>query len=129
MIAEIGINHGGSLAVAKEMVDAASRAGVEMVKHQTHVVEDEMSSEARKTVPGNSGRSIYEIMAEAALTAEDEYELMSYVRSKGMTFISTPFSRAAADRLREFDVPAYKIGSENSTTTHSYDTSVRLGSH
>jgi sialic acid synthase SpsE len=111
VIAEIGINHGGSLAVAKEMVDAASRAGVEVVKHQTHVVDDEMSSDARKTVPGNSGRSIYEIMAEAALTAEDEYELMSYVRSKGMTFISTPFSRAAADRLREFDVPAYKIGS------------------
>jgi len=111
VIAEIGINHGGSLAVAKEMVDAASRAGVEVVKHQTHVVEDEMSSDARKTIPGNSGRSIYEIMADAALSAEDEYELMSYVRSKGMTFISTPFSRAAADRLREFDVPAYKIGS------------------
>jgi sialic acid synthase SpsE len=111
VIAEIGINHGGSLAVAKEMVDAASRAGVEVVKHQTHVVEDEMSPDARKTIPGNSDQSIYEIMADAALSAEDEYELMSYVRSKGMTFISTPFSRAAADRLREFDVPAYKIGS------------------
>jgi N-acetylneuraminate synthase len=42
VIAEIGINHEGSLTVAKEMVDAAHRAGVEVVKHQTHI-EDEMT--------------------------------------------------------------------------------------
>jgi len=42
VIAELGINHEGSLQVAKEMVDAVHRAGVEMVKHQTHIVEDEM---------------------------------------------------------------------------------------
>lgn len=41
VIAEIGINHNGSLEVAKEMVDAAYRAGAEIVKHQTHIVEDE----------------------------------------------------------------------------------------
>jgi N-acetylneuraminate synthase len=40
VVAEIGINHEGSLDVAIEMVDAAARAGVEVVKHQTHVVED-----------------------------------------------------------------------------------------
>ena len=43
VIAEIGINHEGSLSVAKQMVDAAKRAGVEMIKHQTHIVEDEMN--------------------------------------------------------------------------------------
>ena len=48
VIAEIGINHEGSLEVAKEMVDAAFRAGVEIVKHQTHIVEDEMSGAAKK---------------------------------------------------------------------------------
>ena len=48
VIAEIGINHGGSLKVAKEMVDSAYAAGVEVVKHQTHIVSDEMSSEAKK---------------------------------------------------------------------------------
>ena len=45
VIAEIGINHEGSLTVAKEMVDAATRAGAEVVKHQTHIVEDEVNSE------------------------------------------------------------------------------------
>jgi sialic acid synthase SpsE len=111
VIAEIGINHGGSLDVAKQMVDAAAYAGVEIVKHQTHVVADEMSKEARKVIPGNADISIYDIMKSCALNEEDEKELQSYVYKKGMIFISTPFSRAAAVRLESMDVPAYKIGS------------------
>ena len=111
VIAEIGINHEGSLNTAFEMVDAARRAGVEVVKHQTHVVEDEMSGAARKVIPGNAKVSIYEIMERCALSEEDERKLKDAVESKGMIFISTPFSRAAADRLQRMNVPAYKIGS------------------
>jgi sialic acid synthase SpsE len=111
VIAEIGINHEGSLDAAKEMVDAAQRAGVEVVKHQTHIVEDEMSGAARKVVPGNADVSIYEIMQRCALSEGEEIELQRYVESNGMIFISTPFSRAAADRLQRMKVPAYKIGS------------------
>lgn len=111
VIAEIGINHGGSLAVAKEMVDAAKRAGVEMVKHQTHIVDDEMSRAAKNTVPAHTKESIYEIMQSCALSEEDELQLKNYVEQQGMIFISTPFSRAAADRLISWDVPAFKIGS------------------
>lgn len=111
VIAEIGINHEGSLLVAKEMVDAAHRAGAEVVKHQTHIVADEMSGAAKKVVPGNADVSIYEIMERCALDEADELELKQYVESKGMIFISTPFSRAAAERLKKFDLQAYKIGS------------------
>ena len=111
VIAEIGINHEGSLQVAKEMVGAANRAGVEVVKHQTHIVEDEMSGAAKKVIPGNADVSIYEIMERCSLNEAEELELKNYVESKGMIFISTPFSRAAANRLRKFDIPAYKIGS------------------
>lgn len=111
VIAEIGINHEGSLQVAKEMVDAAHRAGVEVVKHQTHIVADEMSGAAKKVIPGNANVSIYEIMERCALDEKDELELKKYVESKGMIFISTPFSRAAAERLKKFDIQAYKIGS------------------
>src|SRR5204862_866603 len=46
-----------------------------------------------------------------SLNAEDELEVKNYVESKGMIFISTPFSRAAADRLQKWNVPAYAIGS------------------
>ena len=111
VVAEIGINHEGSLAVAKEMVDAAARAGVEVVKHQTHIVEDEMSGAAKQVIPGNADVSIYEIMRRCALSEEDELRLRDYVDAKGMIFMSTPFSRAAADRLAKMNVPAYKIGS------------------
>lgn len=111
VIAEIGINHEGSLEVAKAMVDAAKRAGVEVVKHQTHIVEDEMSGAAKKVIPGNADVSIYEIMERCALDENNELELKNYVESQEMIFISTPFSRAAANRLQKFDVAAYKIGS------------------
>jgi sialic acid synthase SpsE len=111
VIAEIGINHEGSLKVAKEMVDAAYRAGAECVKHQTHIVEDEMSGEAKKVIPGNADVSIYEIMKRCSLNEQDEIELKKYVESKGMIFISTPFSRAASQRLEKMNVLAYKIGS------------------
>ncbi|MFW5658875.1 MAG: N-acetylneuraminate synthase family protein, partial [Bacteroidota bacterium] len=102
-IAEIGINHEGSLDEAFKLVDAAHEAGLEVVKHQTHVVEDEMTPEAKKVVPGNADVSIYEIMERCALNEDQERELQRYVTDKGMIFISTPFSRAAADRLQRME--------------------------
>ena len=111
VIAEIGINHNGDLDTAKAMVDAAHRAGIEVVKHQTHIIEDEMSQSAKSVIPGNSDKSIYDIMKSCALDEAEELELKNYVESKGMIFLSTPFSRAAADRLEKFGVSAYKIGS------------------
>lgn len=111
VIPEIGINHEGSLSVAKEMVDAAYRAGARLIKHQTHIVSDEMSSAAKRVIPGNAEVSIYEIMDRCALNEEEELELKRYVESLGMVFLSTPFSRAAAERLEKFGVSAYKIGS------------------
>jgi N-acetylneuraminate synthase len=111
VIAELGINHEGSLETAFEMVDAAARAGVEIIKHQTHVVDDEMSGAAKLVIPGNADVSIYEIMRRCSLNEEDEIKLKNYIESKGIIFISTPFSRAAANRLERMNVPAYKIGS------------------
>jgi N-acetylneuraminate synthase len=82
-----------------------------VVKHQTHIVEDEMSDEAKLVVPGNADVSIYEIMARCALSEADELKLMRHIESRGAIFLSTPFSRAAANRLAAFNVQAYKIGS------------------
>lgn len=111
VIPEMGINHEGSLGVAKLIVDAAYRSGAKIIKHQTHVVEDEMSHAAKAVIPGNSDVSIYDVMERCALSEDEEHDLMKYVESKGMVFLSTPFSRAAADRLEKFGVLAYKIGS------------------
>ena len=111
VIPEIGINHGGDLKVAKQMVDAAHKSGALLVKHQTHIVEDEMSDEAKNVIPGNSKISIYDVMKQCSLDYDEEKELKRYVEEKGMIFISTPFSRAAADRLEDLGVVGYKIGS------------------
>ena len=111
VIAEIGINHGGDLTVAKEMVRLAAGAGCEMIKHQTHIIEDEMTEEAKSIFPPNADVSIWHVMERCSLSQEDERELKRYSEELGMIWISTPFSRAAADLLEALDVPAYKIGS------------------
>lgn len=111
VIAEIGINHGGSLAVAKEMVRLAAASGCECVKHQTHILEDEMTDEAKQIFPPNADVSIWEVMARCALSQDDEIELKRYTESLGMIYLSTPFSRAAAEFLESIGVLAYKIGS------------------
>jgi N-acetylneuraminate synthase len=111
VIAELGINHEGSLQTAFEMVDAAARSGAKVLKHQTHVVDDEMMPAAKKVLPGNADVSIYDIMERCALSEADEIRLKGYVESKGMVFLSTPFSRAAALRLEKMGVQAYKVGS------------------
>ncbi len=111
VIAEIGINHGGSLDTAIKMVDAAKKAGAEIIKHQTHIASDEMSLIAKKVIPAHTKESIYDIIDSCSLSEQDEMSLKNYIESSGMIFISTPFSRAAADRLIKLDVPAFKIGS------------------
>ena len=111
VIAEIGINHGGDLKVAKNMVRLAALSGCDCVKHQTHIVEDEMTDEAKQIFPPNADVSIWDVMAQCALSREDEAELKRYTEELGLIYISTPFSRAAADFLETLDVPAYKIGS------------------
>ncbi|MEM6385419.1 MAG: N-acetylneuraminate synthase family protein [Pseudomonadota bacterium] len=112
VIAEIGINHGGDLDVARHMVDLAAGAGAEIVKHQTHFVWDEMTEEAKEVLPPNAGgKSIWEVMEDCALSPEDEIALKSHAEKLGVIYISTPFSRAAADWLDDQNVPAFKIGS------------------
>ena len=76
VIAEIGINHGGDLGVAKEMVRLAAASGCEMIKHQTHIIEDEMTDEAKQIFPLNSDVSIWEVMDRCALDHDHEKELM-----------------------------------------------------
>jgi N-acetylneuraminate synthase len=109
VIAEVGINHEGDLQKALRMVDDAAAAGCECVKFQSHVVDDEMIP--NDVIPANADESIWEIMVRCALSEEEEAELKRAVESRGMIFLCTPFSRAAAIRLERLGVAAYKIGS------------------
>jgi sialic acid synthase SpsE len=109
VIAEIGINHEGHYDKAIRMVDDAVAAGAECVKFQSHVVEDEMIP--NDVVPGNTTETIWDIMVRCALSEDEERALKAYVEQKGLIYLCTPFSRAAADRLEAMNVVAYKIGS------------------
>tara|TARA_B100000575_G_scaffold261983_1_gene236113 strand:+ start:117 stop:743 length:627 start_codon:yes stop_codon:yes gene_type:complete len=109
VIAEIGINHQGSFKLAKRLIDKAKLAGCECVKFQSHNVYDEMIKTNVK--PGNSNRTIWNIIKDASLSFNDEIKLKKYTEKKGMIYLSTPFSREAANRLNDMNVCGFKIGS------------------
>ena len=109
VIAEIGINHEGDMGKARRMIDDAARVGCECVKFQCHIVEDEMIRNA--VVPGNACESIWDIVNRCSFDERQEHELKKYTEDKGLIYLSTPFSRAAADRLEDMGVCAFKIGS------------------
>lgn len=111
IIPEIGINHEGSIELAKRMIDAAAAAGAECVKFQVHVIEDEMVPEAKKVIPGNAKESIWDIMKRCRLTRSEHIELKKYCKRLGLIHFCTPFSKAAADILMEIGVDVIKIGS------------------
>tara|TARA_Y100000816_G_scaffold292110_1_gene285874 strand:+ start:914 stop:1948 length:1035 start_codon:yes stop_codon:yes gene_type:complete len=111
VIFELGINHNGNLKLAKKLVDEAIKCGAEIIKHQTHIPEDEMSEEAKKIIPIHTKKNIFDIIKSCALSEKDEYKLKKYIERKKCIFLSTPFSRDAVDRLVKFRVKAFKIGS------------------
>lgn len=111
VIAEIGINHNGDYTLALQMIRAAHFAGCKCVKFQCHVLEDEYQHSARHVIPPNASESIYSIMERSAFNEEQDRLLKEYTESLGMQYLSTPFSRAAADRLHRMGVTMYKIGS------------------
>ena len=111
IIAEIGINHGGNLEVAKRMAEAAVNAGCECIKHQTHFVDDEMTEEAKYIYPPNDPRSIWDVISDNSLSPAEEEEFKDFVEGLGCMWISTPFSRRAVDFLSGLGVECFKVGS------------------
>jgi sialic acid synthase SpsE len=110
VIAEVGINHEGQVNKALELVDAAADAGAELVKFQTHITDKEMIPTDMK--PGKiSDERLWDIIKRCELTNEEEAKVQARCAQKGLIYLSTPFSREAADLLNERGVPAFKIGS------------------
>lgn len=109
IVAEIGINHNGNFEKALQMIDDAAEAGAECVKFQCHILEEEMIP--NEIVPDNADETIWNLIERCQFDEEQERRLQDRVQEHGMIFLSTPFSRAAADRLERMDVPAFKVGS------------------
>lgn len=113
VIAEAGVNHNGSLRLAKKLVDAAARAGADAVKFQTFCAEKLVTRESplapyqkKKGV-----RSQYQMLKPLELPQYEFTELFRYAQKKKIIFLSTPFDEGSADFLFRLGVRAFKIGS------------------
>jgi N-acetylneuraminate synthase len=109
IVAEAGINHNGDLALARELVDAAAESGADVVKFQTHFPEHEMLRGG--ATAAYVGESLFDLLTRTALSRDAHFELRDRAAQKGILFLSTPFSREAADFLETVGVPAFKTGS------------------
>ena len=111
IISELGINHSGSLKIAKKMVDLSLKNGADAIKNQTHILDKEMVADAKNIKPSNANESIYDVIKKNYLKFEDEIKLKQYVEKKKSIYISTPFSIEAAIKLNDLKVKIFKIGS------------------
>lgn len=124
IVAEAGVNFRDDVDLGKAFVEEAAAAGADAVKFQTHVPEAEMvESEMRELDLGD----LYERMGVYALSMDEHRELRDHCREHGVTFLSTPFSPAAVERLEELGVGAYKVGSGELTNHHLLRTIAETG--
>jgi len=109
VIAEAGINHNGDVNLAAQLVEAAAAAGADAIKFQTHFPEHEMLKGG--ATAAYVGESLFDLLTRTALSKDAHVQMRDLAARKGVIFMSTPFSREAADFLETIGVPAYKTGS------------------
>ena len=114
IIAEIGVNHNGSVELAKKMIKSAGECGVDAVKFQTFNSEDLVTENAETAgyqEKNTNENSQLKMLKKLELTFDDFKELKDYALKNGVIFISSPFDVKSVDLLEILDVPLYKLGS------------------
>ena len=116
IIAEAGVNHNGSLDLAKKLIDAAKSGGADAVKFQTWKNEEIMGRSTHKVEyiekTTDPKKSLWDILKELALSYNDFRKLQAYAKKKGILFLSTPDGFESLDFLAdELSLPIIKIGS------------------
>lgn len=116
VIAEIGINHGGSVVQAEKLIDAAADAGADAVKFQSYRVDRLLiPSRDRYAQQTDGAESAYQMLRRCELSWDDQAKLKKRADMCDILFISTPFDEESADFLDSIDVPAFKIASGDLT--------------
>jgi N,N'-diacetyllegionaminate synthase len=115
IIAEAGVNHNGSLEIAKELIYAAANAGADYIKFQTFVTENLVSRDARQAdyQKKNMGveTSQFEMLKRLEMSPEDHLEMIKSCDENGITFFSTAFDLESVDLLNNMNIPIWKIPS------------------
>ena len=117
IIAEAGVNHNGSLEIAKELIDKAKGAGADYIKFQTFKSEKLVSKIApqadyqKKNIGDSSNNSQLSMLKKLELSREDHIALKKYCEEKGIHFFSTAFDLDSIDFLHSLDLGLWKIPS------------------
>lgn len=116
IIAEAGVNHNGSIDLAKKLIDAAVYAGVDFVKFQTFKSENLVSKSAKKASyqienTKDSSESQLQMLKKLELSKEQHYEIVSYCKEKNISFFSTAFDIESLEFLKELGLSMVKIPS------------------
>jgi N,N'-diacetyllegionaminate synthase len=115
IMAEAGVNHNGSLNIAKKLVDTAVSCGVDGVKFQTFKAENMVTRQAQKAryqiENGAKGDNQLEMMKRLELSFEKFKELHAYCKTAKTDFVSTPFDMESIEFLTTLDMPFWKIPS------------------
>jgi N-acetylneuraminate synthase len=115
IVAEAGVNHNGDMKLARELVDAAQRAGCDAVKFQSFKTELYVTAHTPKAQYSLAGtdpnESHMEMIKGLELSREQLQELIEYSRKIGIMFLSSPFEVESADILAELGLPAFKVPS------------------
>ena len=131
IIAEAGVNHNGSLELAKKMADVAKDAGADIVKYQTAVPELVISTFAQKAdyqkQQTGEEESQLDMVRKIHFDFEGHRELKRYCDAIGILYLSTPFDLASIDFLESIDMPVYKIPSGEITNLPYLEKVAKLG--
>jgi N,N'-diacetyllegionaminate synthase len=105
IIAEAGVNHNGDLKIAKQLIDAASDSGADIVKFQTFKAENLVSKDARKAdyqvINTKNSDTQFSMLKKLELNVNDHYELIEHCKSRSIRFLSTAFDLESIDLLVE----------------------------
>lgn len=116
VIAEIGINHDGSVSQAEKLIDAAAECGADAVKFQSYRVDRLLIPSRERYVQQSDGsESAYQMLRRCELSWESQEKLKKCADARGIMFLSTPFDEESADFLDSIGVPAFKIASADIT--------------
>jgi len=131
IIAEAGVNHNGSMELAKKLVDVAASSGADAVKFQTFKAEKLLSKNAQKAeyqkLNTNSAESQFEMIKKLELSDEAHRELIDYCKLKEIEFLSTPFDLDSINLLNELGLSSFKIPSGEITNLPFLRAVGRLG--
>lgn len=116
IIAEAGVNHNGSLEIAKRLVDEAVKAGVDIIKFQTFKAENLVSKSARQAEYqrrniGNEDESQFSMLKKLELSEKQHLELIEYCKEKRIMFFSTAFDMDSIEFLHTLGIGLWKIPS------------------